>query len=110
MVKVVVVAVEAGGLVVRVKGATGRNARGFISAMATGTPRGTELRKLFPVGKELEVKIIEMDPRRGEVKLSIKALAEDSERNAYKSYKQQVKAEAKFGTLGDLLKKSQERK
>src|SRR5207248_52829 len=49
MVKVVVVAPEAGGLVVRVKGATGRNARGFISAMATGTPRGTELRKLFPV-------------------------------------------------------------
>ena len=42
---------------VRVKGATGRNARGFISAMATGTPRGTELRKLFPAGKELEVKV-----------------------------------------------------
>ena len=51
-----------------------------------------------------------MDPRRNEVKLSIKALAEDTERSAYKTYKQQVKAEAKFGTLGDLLKKSQERK
>ena len=47
--------------------------------MATGTPRGTELRKLFPVGKELEVKIIEMDPRRGEIKLSIKALAEETD-------------------------------
>jgi len=105
MVKVVVVAVEAGGLVVRVKGATGRNARGFISAMATGTPRGTELRKLFPVGKELEVKIIEMDPRRGEVKLSIKALNEETERNAYQTYRAQVKREAKFGTLADLLAK-----
>jgi small subunit ribosomal protein S1 len=105
MVKVVVVVVEAGGLVVRVKGATGRNARGFISAMATGTPRGTELRKLFPVGKELEVKIIEMDPRRGEVKLSIKALNEETERNAYQTYRAQVKREAKFGTLADLLAK-----
>jgi small subunit ribosomal protein S1 len=105
MVNVVVVAVEAGGLVVRVKGATGRNARGFISAMATGTPRGTELRKLFPVGKELEVKIIEMDPRRGEIKLSIKALAEETERNAYQQYRAQVKREAKFGTLADLLAK-----
>jgi small subunit ribosomal protein S1 len=105
MVKVVVVLVEAGGLVVRVKGATGRNARGFISAMATGTPRGTELRKLFPVGKELEVKIIEMDPRRGEVKLSIKALNEETERNAYQTYRAQVKREAKFGTLADLLAK-----
>ena len=105
MVNVVVAAIEAGGLVVRVKGATGRNARGFISAQATGTPRGTELRKLFPVGKELEVKIIEMDPRRGEIKLSIKALAEETERNAYQQYRAQVKREAKFGTLADLLAK-----
>ncbi|AKV04715.1 SSU ribosomal protein S1p [Labilithrix luteola] len=37
-VKVVVVAVETGGLTVRVLGATGRNARGFVSASATGTP------------------------------------------------------------------------
>ena len=105
MVKVVVVVVEANGLVVRLRGATGRNARGFISGMATGTPRGTELRKLFPVGKELEVKIIEMDPRRGEIKLSIKALAEETERNAYQQYRAQVKREAKFGTLADLLAK-----
>jgi small subunit ribosomal protein S1 len=105
MVKVVVAAIESGGLMVRVKGATGRNARGFISASATGTPRGTELRKLFPVGKELEVKIVEMDPRRGEIKLSIKALAEETERNAYQQYRAQVKREAKFGTLADLLAK-----
>ncbi|MDB4942563.1 MAG: ribosomal protein S1p [Labilithrix sp.] len=105
MVKVVVVATEAGGVVVRVRGATGRNARGFISASATGTPRGTELRKLFPTGKELEAKIVEMDPRRGEIKLSIKALAEETERNAYQQYRAQVKREAKFGTLADLLQK-----
>ena len=105
IVKVVVVAVESGGLAVRVLGATGRNARGFISAAATGTPRGTELRKLFPVGKELEVKIVEHDPRRGELKLSIKALNEETERNAYQQYRAQVKREAKFGTFADLLAK-----
>jgi small subunit ribosomal protein S1 len=104
-VKVVVVAIEAGGLAVRILGATGRQGRGFISAAATGTPRGTELRKLFPVGKELEVKIVEMDPRRGEVKLSIKALNEQTERDAYQTYRAQVKREAKFGTLADLLAK-----
>lgn len=104
-VKVVVVNVEQGGLVVRVLGATGRNARGFISAAATGTPRGTELRKLFPVGKELDVKVTEHDPRRGELKLSIKALNEENERNAYQQYRAQVKREAKFGTLADLLAK-----
>ncbi len=108
MVKVFVVQVESGGLVVRVLGATGRNARGFISSAATGTPRGTELRKLFPVGKQLDVKITEYDPRRGELKLSIKALAEETERNAYQQYRAQVKREAKFGTFADLLAKRNE--
>jgi len=104
-VKVVVVTVENSGLQVRVLGATGRNARGFIPASSTGTPRGTELRKLFPIGKELEAKIIEHDPRRGELKLSIRAMNEDNERNAYQQYRAQVKREAKFGTLADLLAK-----
>ncbi len=103
--KVVVAAVESGGLVVRVLGATGRNARGFITSAATGTPRGTELRKPFPVGTQLEAKVVEMDPRRGELKLSIKALHEETERTAYQQYRQQVTREAKFGTFGDLLAK-----
>jgi small subunit ribosomal protein S1 len=107
-VKVVVVQAEQGGLTVRVLGATGRNARGFIPAGATGTPRGTELRKLFPVGKELDAKIIDQDPRRGELKLSIKALNEETERNAYQQYRAQVKREAKFGTFADLLAKRNE--
>jgi ribosomal protein S1 len=103
--KVVVVAVESAGLVVRVMGATGRAARGFITSAATGTPRGTELRKPFPVGTQLEAKVVEYDPKRGDLKLSIKALREDTERSAYQQYRQQVHREAKFGTFGDLLAK-----
>ncbi|HEX7664759.1 MAG TPA: S1 RNA-binding domain-containing protein [Polyangiaceae bacterium] len=110
MVKVVVVAAEATGLVVRVLGATGRHSRGYITGAATGTPRGTELRKIFPVGKELEAKVIEIDPRRGEAKLSIKAVQQDTERNAYQQYRQQVKREAKFGTFGDLLNQATAKK
>jgi translation initiation factor 2 alpha subunit (eIF-2alpha) len=45
-----------------------------------------------------------MDPRRGEVKLSIKALSEEQERSAYQQYRQQLKAEARF-TFADLLAK-----
>jgi small subunit ribosomal protein S1 len=103
-VKAKVANIESGGLVVRILGVTGRNARGYVTAAATGTPRGTELRKVFNVGQEIEGKVIEMDPRRGEVKLSIKALSEDQERNAYQQYRQQLKAEARF-TFGDLLAK-----
>jgi small subunit ribosomal protein S1 len=103
-VKAKVVTVESGGLVVRILGVTGRNARGYVTAAGTGTPRGTELRKAFNVGQEIEAKVIEMDPRRGEVKLSIKALSEDQERNAYQQYRQQLKAEARF-TFADVLAK-----
>ena len=100
-----IVSTEPVGLTVRILGATGRHARGFITAGATGTPRGTDFRKEFPVGKELDAKIIEIDPKRGELKLSIKAMNEDTERNAYQQYRAQVKREAKFGTLADLLQK-----
>lgn len=105
IVKVVVTLVEAGGINVRIKGATGRSARAFISGAGTGTPKGADLRKLFPIGKELEAKVLEVDPQRG-IKLSIKAVSEDNERNAFQAYRAQVKREAKFGTLADLLQKS----
>ncbi len=98
-VKAKVLAIESGGLVVRILGVTGRNARGYVTAAGTGTPRGTELRKAFNVGQDVEAKVIEIDPRRGEVKLSIKALSEDQERNAYQQYRQQLKAEARFTIL-----------
>jgi small subunit ribosomal protein S1 len=60
---------------------------------------------VFKQGQDIEGKVIEIDPRRGEVKLSIKALGEDQERNAYQQYRAQLKAEAKF-TFGDLLNKT----
>jgi small subunit ribosomal protein S1 len=96
--------IEVGGLVVRILGVTGRNARGYVTAAGTGTPRGTELRKSFHVGQVIDAKVIEIDPRRGEIKLSIKALSDDQERSAYQQYRQQLKAEARF-TFGDLLAK-----
>ncbi|WP_394846612.1 S1 RNA-binding domain-containing protein [Pendulispora brunnea] len=105
VVKVQVVSIETGGLTVRVLGATGRHARGFIPAGGTGTPRGTDLRKAFPPGHTLDAKVIEMDPKRSEIKLSIRAMQEESERSAYQQYRQQVKREAKFGTFADLLAK-----
>ena len=43
--------------------------------------------------------------KRGEIKLSVRAMNEDTERSAYKAYQQQVKRESKFGTFGDLLAK-----
>ncbi|MFO0677262.1 MAG: S1 RNA-binding domain-containing protein [Polyangiaceae bacterium] len=100
--KVMVVSTEAAGVTVRVLGVTGRASRGFITSMATGTPRGTELKKVFPVGTVLDAKVIEFDPRKGDLRLSIKALNEETERSAYQQYRQAVSRDAKF-TFADLI-------
>lgn len=105
MLRVAVVSPEPAGLVVRVLGVTGGAARGFIPSGHTGTARGTDLRKEFPVGTVLEAKVIELDARRGECKLSIRALKEDSEKAAYNEYRSKVARESKFGTFGDLFAK-----
>ena len=105
VVKVSVVHPQETGLLVRVIGLTGRAARGFIPAGHTGTQRGTDLRKFFPIGTKLDAKVIEVDTRRGETKLSIRAMKEDAEKAAYAEYRDQVSREAKFGTFADLLKK-----
>jgi small subunit ribosomal protein S1 len=103
--KIAVVAAESAGLVVRVIGVTGRHGRGFIPAGHTGTERGTDLRKHFPPGTRLEAKVLEIDPRRGEAKLSLRAFKEDTEKAAYQEYRASVAKASKFGTLGDLLSK-----
>ena len=56
-------------------------------------------------GSKLDAKVIEVDTRRGETKLSIRAMKEDAEKAAYQEYREQVNREAKFGTFGDLFKK-----
>jgi len=104
LVKVEVVKGESAGVVVRVLGVTGRAARGFIPAGQTGTARGTDLRKSFKPGSVIDVKVLDVDPRSGEPKLSIRGYKEDEERRAHKEYRQKLKEEGGFGTLGDLLK------
>ncbi|RYZ09390.1 MAG: S1 RNA-binding domain-containing protein [Myxococcales bacterium] len=104
LIKVEVVKADAPGLIVRVLGVSGRQARGFIPAGQTGTQRGTDLRKHFKAGKVLDTKVLDVDPRTGEPKLSIRGYAEEEERRAHKEYRQKLKAEGGFGTLGDLLK------
>jgi small subunit ribosomal protein S1 len=104
--RVAVVSAEPAGLIVRVLGVTGGAARGFIPAGQTGTARGTDLRREFPAGTVLEAKAIEVDSKRGECKLSIRAVKEDTEKAAFNEYRQQVARESKFGTFGDLFAKS----
>ncbi|HEX7477961.1 MAG TPA: S1 RNA-binding domain-containing protein [Polyangiales bacterium] len=85
-----------------VAGTVGRRGRAFIPNSETGTDRGTDLRKKFPPGSELEAKIIGID-RDGSLKCSIKAMEIDEERKAVKDYRREA-AKQGFGTFGDLLR------
>jgi small subunit ribosomal protein S1 len=101
-VKVKIEKIEPRVVYARVAGTVGRRGRAFIPNSETGTERGTDLRKKFPVGSEIEVKIIGID-RDGSLKCSVKALQIDEERQAVKNYRREA-AKQGFGTFGDLLR------
>ena len=84
-----------------------RGVRGLVPTAELGVPRGADLHKLFPVGTELEAKIIAIDER-SRIKLSVTALNAEVERREYEEHrsKGQTKGDTttpRFGTLGDLF-------
>jgi small subunit ribosomal protein S1 len=100
------------GLLARIKGA-GRNARGLIPAEETGTGRNANLRRSFPEGTELKVMVTAVEPDTGRIRLSLKAVDEQDERDDYSKFVgnapdrpavTESNAPTSLGTLGDLLK------
>jgi small subunit ribosomal protein S1 len=84
-----------------------RGVRGLVPTSELGVPRGSDLHKMFPLGTELEAKIVEIDER-NRIKLSVVALNADVERRDFEAHKTkgQGKSETgspRFGTLGDLF-------
>ena len=53
---------------------------GLIPLSETGVDRGTDLRKAFPIGSEVEVVVLEVEPTGRRIRLSRKAVAEQRER------------------------------
>jgi small subunit ribosomal protein S1 len=80
--------------------------QGLIPASETGTERGTDLKRAFPMGKELKAEVIEIDG--GKLKLSIVAAARSEERADLEAWKRdqakQVKGSGGFNSLADKLK------
>lgn len=126
-----VAGVERYGVFVQITGTQGRHGRGLVPTAETNTPRGADLRKQFPLGQEVEAKILAI-AEDGKIRLSFKALSEDAERSEFEAYQQGQKEPGQgaaevppppgkgappqrgprkepsprsFGTLGDLLAK-----
>ena len=79
---------------------------GFIPAPETGTARGTNLQERFPVGSEVQAKVLTADLKRRRVRLSIKALENHEEEMAYQAFRDEMKADQTRmrSTFGDLFK------
>jgi small subunit ribosomal protein S1 len=99
----VVARVETYGVFVQVEGTSGRAGRGLVPTAELGVARGTDLRKSFPEGTQLVVKVLETGE--GRLRMSVKGAKEDEERAQFEEVRATAGAPASFGTFGDLLKK-----
>lgn len=82
----------------------GPKATGLVPNAEMDTPRGADHAKMFPVGTEIEVKVLEVDPKRNRIRLSRRALKADEEQAAMREYRQKENVPQSLGTFGDLLK------
>lgn len=79
---------------------------GMIPASETGTERGTDLKRVFPMGKEVKAEVIELNGEK--LKLSITAASRTEERADLDAWKSEQTKKASstggFNSLADKLK------
>ncbi|MDA1094528.1 MAG: S1 RNA-binding domain-containing protein [Acidobacteria bacterium] len=70
------------------------------------TPQGADLRQAFPVGSEVDVVILEVDPDSHRIRLSRKAIREVEERSDARAYsrRQDATQVSSFGSMADQLR------
>lgn len=79
---------------------------GLIHLSETGVERESDLRKAFPVGTDIEVIVLEIDPAGRRIQLSRKAVLDASEKSEVREYAEhqdQAQAEG-FGSLAGKLR------
>jgi small subunit ribosomal protein S1 len=100
--------IETFGVFVQLAGTKGRAGRGLVPVGELGVPRGTDLRKAFPLGTKVTTQVIEIGVgKEGErrIRLSLKAAKDSEERAQFEEVRGKVGAPATLGTLGDLFNK-----
>jgi small subunit ribosomal protein S1 len=79
---------------------------GLIPMSETGVAREADIRKALPVGANVEVVVLEVDPAGRRIRLSIKAIAEAREADEVRDYAEREEAAPAegFGSLADKLR------
>ncbi len=87
---------------------------GLIPNPEMGTPSGTDHRRMFPPGTEMQVAVIEVDSANNKFRLSSKSVLEKAAQDEFNQYKESVKnsteSSGSLGSLGDILKAKLEEK
>ena len=83
-------------------------ATGLIPNTEMGTPSGTDHKRMFPPGTEMQVAVIDVDAANNRVRLSRKNVLEKAAQDELDQYRESVINSAEslggLGSLGDLLK------
>jgi small subunit ribosomal protein S1 len=86
-------------------------ATGLIPLEETGVERDSDLRKVFPLGSDVEVVVLEADPTGRRIRLSRKAVLDAAERDEAREYRAresaaQLEKSGGFGSLAETLRKA----
>jgi ribosomal protein S1 len=79
---------------------------GLIPISETGVAREDDVRRTFPVGSDVEVVVLEVDPTGRRIRLSVKALRDAHEAQEVRAYAERGDAGSSggFGSLADKLR------
>jgi small subunit ribosomal protein S1 len=79
---------------------------GLIPMSETGVPREADVAKALPVGSDVEVVVLEVDPTARRIRLSIKAVQEAKDADVVREYaeRQDTGSSSGFGSLADKLR------
>jgi len=81
----------------------GREVRGLLPISELSGSDKMDVRKKFPMGKEIDVEIITIDEQ-GRIRLSQKVMEEREGRKDYVKFMEEKEKEDKMGTWGELFK------
>src|SRR3989442_10913771 len=77
---------------------------GLIHISETGVDRGGDIRKAFPLGSDVEVIVLEVDPAGRRIQLSRKAVLEAGEKREVREYAEQQE-QGQPGSFGSIARK-----
>ena len=79
---------------------------GLIPMNETGVPRETDVARAFPVGSDVEVVVLEVEPSGRRIRLSAKAIQDAREADEVREYAERADAtqSQSFGSLADKLR------